>query len=321
VSAQFDIGAEVAAANRAIGIAESFRVTRPGVYAMPADDYHADPCVEPSLSSSIGKIIISRSPLHAWAAHPRLNPDHEPEERTTFDLGSAAHALLLEGEDRMQVIDAPDYRTKVAQEARAAARQAGRHPVLSAQYRDVTRMVVIARAAIAGCDDLGGLTLADGESERVIVWQEDGIWLRARLDWKARDDRAVLDYKTSTDAEPGAFSRQISRMAYHFQAAFYRRGMKALTGKAPEYTLIAQEVETPYGVSFHGCAPSLMAIADDQVEMAITIWRKCIRSNVWPGYSQRIHWAEAESWQLAEHEERQLIGIPYDISRLWEKQG
>jgi hypothetical protein len=74
-------------------------------------------------------------------------------------------------------------------------------------------------------------------------------------------------------------------------------------------------------VSFHGCAPSLMAIADDQVEMAITIWRKCIRSNVWPGYSQRIHWAEAESWQLAEHEERQLIGIPYDISRLWEKQG
>src|SRR5215831_5713580 len=45
----------------------------PGVYAMPAAQYHADPCPTPSLSASIIKLICLDSPAHAWTAHPKLN--------------------------------------------------------------------------------------------------------------------------------------------------------------------------------------------------------------------------------------------------------
>lgn len=290
-----------------------------GLRAMPAEQYHADPCAQPSLSSSIARILLEKSPLHAWHAHPRLNPSCIPEERTDFDLGSAAHALLLEGEDRMQVIDAENYRTKDAREQRDAARLAGKHPVLKARYDDVRRMADVARRAIGRCQDLAGVKLGEGKPELVGIWEEDGAFMRFRPDWIHDHRLVMLDYKTTTDAEPSAFTRQIGRMGYHIQAAFYRRGMMAIEGADIPFVLVAQESEPPYAVSFHGCAPSLLEIADAEVERAIDTWRECMRRNSWPAFTQRIHWAEAAGWQMAEHEERQ-IGNAYDVSKLWEKQ-
>lgn len=75
------------------------------VHGMPDKIYHADPCPTPSLSSSLVKLMEATSPKKAWAAHPRLNPpppgatDDDPK----FDLGTAAHALFLEGADEKVV--------------------------------------------------------------------------------------------------------------------------------------------------------------------------------------------------------------------------
>lgn len=286
--------------------------------AMPAEEYHADPCERPSLSSSIARTLLTKSPLHAWHEHPRLNPDHIPEERTEFDLGSAAHALLLEGEDRMAVIDADSYRTKIAQEARDAARAAKMHPILKARYDDVRRMADVAREAIAHCPDLSGITLDSGKAELVGIWEEDGATMRFRPDWLGDSRTAMLDYKTTTDAAPDVFTRQIARMGYHIQAAFYRRGMVAIEGADIPFVLVAQETEPPYAVSFHGCAPTMLEIAEAEVERAIDTWRECMRRNNWPAFTQRIHWAEAAVWQQMQHDERQ-IGNAYDVSKLWEK--
>lgn len=315
MSAAFDIREEIAAATR-----EQLApvIDKPGIYRMDADAYHADPCPAPSLSSSIAKIIIERSPLHAWHAHPRLNPHHQSEERADFDLGSAAHALLLEGEDRMSVIDADSYRAKAAQEQRDAARAAGRHPILKAKHVAVVAMAKIAERAIAGCPDLSGLTLADGDSERAVIWQECGIWLRCRPDWLARDLSAMLDYKTTGDAEPMHFGKHIARMLYHFQAAFYRRGVRAVTGVDVPFILLAQETEEPHACTFHGCAPSLAAIAEQMVDQAIRTWAGCMKAGTWPAYSPRIHYHDAAAWAAMEQEER-MAGIPYEISKLWEK--
>lgn len=295
-------------------------IDRAGIFdKIPAADYHADPCPEPSLSASIAKILSAQSPLHAWAAHPRLNPDYEPQEDARFDRGSAAHALLLEGEDRMAVIDAKDYRKADAQEARDAARAAGKHPILKADYPAVYEMVEVAVKAIAECPDLGGRTLADGRAEQTLIAREGPVWLRSRTDWLANDRTMTWDYKTTTDASPAAFSRQIARMGYHIQNAFYERMVKALADETPAFILIAQEVDPPFAVSFHGVAPSLLEIGRYEVERAVRTWAKCMESGTWPGYLQRIHWAEAAAWQSMEHEERLALGIPYEIEQLWEK--
>lgn len=291
---------------------------KPGIYTMPEADYHADPCPAPSLSSSIAKILLAQSPLHAWHAHPRLNPDFKPEESEAFDLGKAAHALLLEGDDRMQVIDAENYRTKAAQEARDAARAAGKYPVLAAQYADVLAMRQAALEAIEQCSDLSGMKMADGKPEQTVIWQEGGAWLRCRPDFLTDDRKIVLDYKSTTDATPATFQRQMVRMGYHFQEAFYSRGIAAVTGEAPAFVFLAQENTAPYRCSFHACGPSLRQIADAEIDRAISVWTRCMETGKWPSYRLDIHYAEAASWQIAEHEEHANgEGFAYDPAVLF----
>ena len=96
----------------------------PGIYTMTAQDYHAGPCPAPELSNSLIKVLLGQSPLHAWTKHPKLNPGFRQYESDKFDRGTAAHSMLLEGEDNIVIVDAEDWRTKAAKEAREAARKA-----------------------------------------------------------------------------------------------------------------------------------------------------------------------------------------------------
>jgi hypothetical protein len=117
----------------------------PGIYTMPESQYHADPCLRPSLSNSIIKVLTTKSPRHAWFAHPRLNPQHQRNESAEFDVGRAGHAWLLEGRDICVVVDANDWRTKAAQAARDDAAQVGKVALLTRQYESLSAMVATAR--------------------------------------------------------------------------------------------------------------------------------------------------------------------------------
>jgi hypothetical protein len=146
---------------------------------------------------------------------------------------------------------------------------------------------------------------SQAESEATGIWQESGVWLRFRADRISLNRRCVMDFKSTTDASPEPFSRQIIRMGYHFQDAFYRRGVRALEGGSdPAFVFLAQSVEPPHECSLHACDPALREIADREVDDAIALWRKCLTSKKWPSHSGRIHWAIPTSWQMAEHEQR-----------------
>lgn len=256
----------------------------------------------PSLSASIAKVLLQQSPLHAWHAHPRLNPNYKSEEKAEFDYGTAAHALLLEGDETgLVVVQADDWRTKAAREARDAARADGKTPLLERQLGKVKAMVFAAHAALAK-SELAGI-FATGQAERVVQWREGSVYCRSKLDFLPDDDQLpIIDYKSTTDASPEAFSRQIASLGYDIQASFYQRGVKAELGQDRLFIFIAQEKEPPYACTFHGIAPSMKEIADAKVERAIRLWEECQRANTWPGYESRIHWAEATTWQMNEHE-------------------
>src|SRR6516162_8083107 len=112
-----------------------------GIYTMTAAEYHGDPVETPSLSASIATILIQQSALHAKFAHPRLTENPVREEARHMDTGSICHALMLEGENLAVVIDAENYRTKAAQEARDEARLAGKWPILVHEMTEVKIMM------------------------------------------------------------------------------------------------------------------------------------------------------------------------------------
>lgn len=277
----------------------------PNFYAMPASQYHADPAPRPSLSSSIARILLRESPRKAWFSHPKLNPAYRPEHDDKFDIGTAAHALLLENDTSgVVIVEANDWRTKAAQEAREIARAAGKTPLLKRHFEATEAMVGAAREFIARSEIAE--YWAQAESEVTGIWEERGVWLRCRFDRLSLNRRCVMDYKSTSDVSPDGFSRQLVRMGYYLQDAFYRRAIRALHGKDPAFVFVAQSVEPPYECTLHGCDPALREIADAEIERAIGIWRSCLDNNKWPSYDGRIHWTVPTTWQMNAHEERLL---------------
>lgn len=291
---------------------------KPGIYdGMPAEEYHADPCDEPSLSSGIIKTLLFRSAKHAQVGHPRLNPDFEPKESARFDLGGAAHDAFLQGGGSIVEVNPvnfpgkrggiPDGWTNDAiREERDRIRSLGKLPILTENCTHIKGMLGVAHQAIARCTDLSGITLNDGKSEQTLIWEEHGVWCRARADWLHNAHALMLDFKTTDNAEPNAWQRIMTNLMYHVQAAWYLRGLKALTGSDAKWAFLVQEITPPYACSFVGMPPAFLALGNVICEDAIDKWRECLNTDTWPAYSARIHWAEPPAWLSASYEERQI---------------
>lgn len=288
-------------------------ITAAGLYDVEPEVYHQDPIFQaPSLSASIAKTILEKSPRHAWLKHPRLNPDHEPENKQTFDLGKASHALLLgKGED-FAVVDAPDWRTKAAQAQREDAYNAGRIPILAHQLETAEAMAKAARAQILR-SEVAGCAFVNGKPEQMLVWQEGETWCRCLLDWLPNGGNVFPDYKTTgASANPEQWGqRTLFDIGAHIQAAFYRRGIRAVLGiENPHFVFVVQENEEPFALSAISLTPGALAMADKAVEMALARWRWCLSRNRWPGYPGRVAYVEMPPWmerKSLEREERELV--------------
>lgn len=278
-----------------------------GILTIGADQYHADTVADqPSLSSSIARILIDKSPLHAWAAHPRLG-GQVSKDTDAMDTGTILHSLILEGDaDGIAVLDYDDYRTKAAQLERDNARAAGLIPVKRKEWQAVEDTADAIKARIR-THDADPPLFADGQAERVLVWDEDGVTCRARLDWLRDDHRTIDDLKTTSySVHPNALARTLFNNGYDVQAAFYLRGLKALTGKTAEFRFVFAEVEPPNAITVINLSPAALALANEKVQWAIDTWRDCLRANKWPGYPTRVATIDPPAWAEAQWLDRDL---------------
>ena len=274
------------------------KIDAPGIYEMTAADYHALELPQPALSASIIKILLNQSPKHAWYAHPALNPSVQRTNKQMFDDGEGAHALFLEGRDNIVVIEAENYRTNAAKELRDQAYADGQTPMLRKDYDDAIAMCDEAHKQLAECSELMGYTLAGGKSEQTIVCQIEGVWCKGRIDHHENDFTFLLDYKTSSaSAEPRAATRRIlDQQSGDIQSAFYRLLVCTVTGKTPEFFFMPQENEPPYACSIIRATPGYLTLGESKVHTALAMWKQCLATNNWPGYSGHAYLPELTPW-------------------------
>ncbi len=277
----------------------------PGFLTLTADAYHADaldandPHGQPALSASIANILLNASPAHAKAAHPKLNPDYKPREESKFDIGRAAHQVMLEGNASVVVVPADSWRTKDAKHARDLAREAGMTPLLEADWEGVQAMVAAGREQIADLVDIDPIPFTDGTPEQTIVWAEpNGVRCKARIDWLHTNGN-VSDYKTtSASANPDRWTRNtLYTIGADVQVAFYLRGLERLTGKRPAWRYVVQETFAPYALSVVSLGPDVIELANAKVDYAIKLWADCLAVDEWPAYPRRVCWAELPAWE------------------------
>ena len=282
-----------------------------GVYNMPEEEYHSDPCPEPSLSRSTIRDLLFKSPAHVYHNSKRLNPDYEePSTENKFNLGTAAHALLLEGEDIIEVCDFDSWRTKDSKIARDKAHSNGKTPMLPPEYQKTHAMVDAAIKQIAECEELQISNLQkDGKAEQSFIWKEDGIWMRVRTDWTSNDNKLILDYKTTGMlAAPDKFARHAIDMGYDIQRALYPRGVEAVTGVLPQMVFVVQEDKAPYLCSFISLEPAFIEMGNQKVDAGKTIWKQCLSSGKWQGYPNQVCSVEPPNYAVMQWEEK-LINI------------
>ena len=263
-----------------------------GVHDLPSEVYHADlMCAVPSLSSTLARLLLNRSPRHAWHASPRLNPDHEPQDRKTFDIGRAAHrAVLGKGGDYVaypeQVLAKNGAAsTTEAKEWASEMRARGLTPLKADEVEAIHDMAGEIMARLAAM----GMTFPPSRSELTAIAEIDGAMCRAMIDHAPADPRQPLwDLKTTTDASPEAVVRTVMAYGYDIQAAHYVETWKAATGEDRDFQFAFVEKSPPYEASIVRLSGDAMEMAKRRTRRAREIWRECLRENRWPGYPSDI---------------------------------
>lgn len=270
-------------------------------FDVPAKVYHADPAPMPSLSASIANLLVTKSARHARYAHPRLNLDSKDDDHSDErDDGSVLHSLLLgSGDHRIVIVDAPDWRTNAAQEARRDARAVGNIPVLARRLEKLSAVIDAMQSQLSEHEDAADM-LSAGRPEATVLWQVDDIWCRIRPDWLPDNAEApVYDPKfTSASAAPEDWEKHVWQ-TYGLRAEFYMRGLEAVRGVRPQaYRFPVCETHPPYGMCVFEPSPDVSAWAAEQCDTAERLWATSLESGIWRGYPRRTVYSELPGWFL-----------------------
>lgn len=269
-------------------------------YDLPAEAYHADPCVQPSLSRSVAFTLAQRSALSGWLEHPRLNPNFKPRVSTPeMEFGTLAHEIILCDEQRIVEVKEKSWKGKAAQLVRAAAKAEGKIAALSHQLEKARLLRQYALVQIKAAGFLDEFTRA--KSEVTVIAKRDDVYLRARFDkllidppeeksQRMHSEVAVwFEVKITHDANPAIVGRVVGDKGYDLQRVFYVDVLscfeKRFAGKVRVVFLFI-EPNAPFLLSPGELTNVSLAIGTSRYDRALARWKRGRSKGEWPGYCE-----------------------------------
>lgn len=274
----------------------------------------------PTLSRSVAHTLLTASPMHAAAEHPRLPGAVKPKTSRTLDAGSLHHAVILaEGEEELVVLPGQyqDFRSARSREIRDEAWATGKSPVLAEDYEEACVAAEILRPRI--CAAVDEVRMGHGElstnawqptrwaafgRELVCLWEEaSGVRCRARWDLYLPGAGLLADLKCVTGGQYASAAKFIRGLNSEddsgaMQAACYLRGLEAvhpeLAGRTT-FVFLRVEIAPPYAVVPIVVGTAMREHGEKLWERAVRGWARCMASGAWPGpgvaYAQLLPWA------------------------------
>ena len=261
---------------------------KPGIYLDLADNkYRATDAVSCS--------VLKR---FAEAPAKALVPSKNTEAMTA---GRLIHSALLEPhkfEERYAKTDLDRRGTKAWQ---AAQDEVGCRELLKADEFD---KLATLRDAVMAHPTARELLAPGLQPEASMFWFDEatGLYCRGRVDGLRRDQRLIVDVKTTVDASPPEFAKSAANYRHHWQEAFYRRGMSEAPGgfEVDRFIFIAVEREPPFLIGIYELSPSAVAQGEREVTRALSEYAECKRTGIWPGYAPEIVMIDLPMWAMEE---------------------
>lgn len=252
-------------------------------------NYHA----HPAISSSDVKAVAGKSLAH-WKGKVW-------KDSSAFALGSAVHALVLEPEKNLVLRGPEDRRGNKWKEAQLAADLDGQILLTEGDY-DLAQAI----AAPVISHEVVKAWIADpsfvAEASFFATDPQTGVKIKCRPDGYLPDAGIVFDIKTTRDASPDGFPREIRNYNYDLQAAFYLRCLRAAGHNAHTFIFVAVEKEAPYAVGLHALTRQYIEAADMRVTLTLEKISRAEASNVFTSGWPLINHVDLPRWQTAEPE-------------------
>lgn len=225
---------------------------------------------------------MARSPAHYRSVLTTPAKDTDAKK-----LGRVAHLAAFEPERFNSAIAVWDGGTRRGKDWDKFCSQHEGKELLTLNEYDKCR--AIQRAVRANVDAMGYVT--GGHGEVAVLWTQvigDGA-NRYSFDCKGRLDfdgaQAITDLKTTKDASPSGFARQVVGLGYDAQAAWYSDGYEIATGERKPYVIVAVENYEPYVVQVYRLPESVLAVGRAKYRAWLERLAWCRENSQWPGYS------------------------------------
>ena len=246
----------------------------------------------PALNQSAAKLLVSHSPAH-YQAYIRT-----PQEETkALRFGTFVHSAILEPhtlDDLYATAPDVDKRTKQGKEDWAAFATANAGKTILDAEESALGHLVASHAKMA----LKHHKVAFGLTEAMYHVDYNGIPLKAAIDGVCGD--YLWDIKTTDDASPAGMLKSIRNYRYNLQAYWYRLVYELATGHRPlGFRFLFVEKEPPFATAVCEIGPELMSWAVADFEKALTLYRDCTASGVWPAYPDDIQVIDVKTTSTA----------------------
>ncbi len=269
------------------------------IHSMPRGEYDA---MRDRVNFSSLK-HMGRSP-----AHYKHALEHPSEDTDARRRGRLVHLAVLEPnvyEAQTAVWDG-GRRAGKAWEAFCAANE-GKELLTLAEAKTTQD---IARAVRA--HPVAAKYLERGRSEVTVLWDVEvvpGLVIpcKCRIDWVG--ESLLLDLKTTKDASPEAFGRQMFTLGTLGQAAMYSDGWHAVTGERPDFALLAVESEAPHVIQPYRIEDLDLARGRAQYRGLLERLALCQATGQWPGYDTKPlplsipRWAQSDEVEFDNQQE------------------
>lgn len=263
--------------------------------------YHS----RPELSSTEARLLLQSPAKYRWRKDNPPLIDDSPK----FDIGKAVHAKVLGQGAEVVIVEAEDWRSKAARDARQEARDAGKAPLLTREFEAVNAMA----ESVLAHPTARALLAQPGDTEVSVFADVDSVPVRARFDFlpDATDKRTVaVDLKTCMDASKRGFESSVAKYEYAVQRAWYVDAYETVTGQTDtEMIFCAVEKLPPYLVAVYQLPATWAERGHEMSIRARKTWAECTDAGDWPGYPEAVQVLDEPMWHVYATEDTQEIEV------------
>jgi len=128
----------------------------------------------------------------------------------------------------------------------------------------------------------------ESKVEHTGFFEIEGTPCKVRPDLYNSENGMVLDLKSTLDASEKGFAKSVRQFSYTFQAAFYMTALRQMGERPKQFVFLVVEKSAPFATACYTLENADIEKEIPRVLEAMKIYGECLRTDVWPGYSDDV---------------------------------